>query len=449
MKLILFDLDGVLVDAKDIHYRCLNQALPDQYKISLTDHRTTYDGLPTKDKLKLLSEKSGLDSSEHNGIMRIKQDLTALELKKIDRNNELIELFDALKTEGYKIGVCSNSIRPTIYTVLESLGLVNKCDCIYSADHVAKGKPYPFIYWAAMQHIGALPEETTIIEDSPVGLLAAERSGAHYIRVQSTKDVTREKLLPQLKEQGKTMPKWKDDKLNVLIPMAGEGSRFANVGYTFPKPLIDIRGKPMIQVVVENLSLDAHYIFIVRTEHRQKYALDTLLPMIAPGCDIIEVDHKTDGAACTALLATQLINNDAPLFIANSDQYVDWNPVEFMYKMQESEADGGIVTFTATHPKWSFAAVDKDTGCVTEVAEKKPISDIATVGFYYWAQGKDFVHYANQMIKNETKVNGEYYICPVFNEAIADNKMIVPSKASAMHGLGTPEDLEAWLKITS
>ena len=231
--------------------------------------------------------------------------------------------------------------------------------------------------------------------------------------------------------------------------MAGEGSRFANAGYTFPKPLIDIRGKPMIQVVVENLSFDAHYIFIVRTEHREKYALDTLLPMIAPGCDIIEVDHKTDGAACTALLASQLINNDAPLFIANSDQYVDWNPVEFMYKMQESEADGGIVTFTATHPKWSFVCVDNDTGCVTEVAEKKPISNIATVGFYYWKHGKDFVHYANQMIRNESKVNGEYYICPVFNEAIADNKMIVPSKVSAMHGLGTPEDLEAWLKITS
>ena len=449
MKLILFDLDGVLVDAKDIHYRCLNKALPDQYKISLHDHRTTYDGLPTKDKLKLLSERTGLDPAEHDCITLIKQELTAIEIETIPRNDEIIDLFEELKRDGYMIGVCSNSIETTLHSAIRALGLFRIIDCLYSAENVPRGKPYPYIYWAAMQFLGALPEETTIIEDSPVGLLAAERSGAHYIRVQSTKDVTREKILPQLKKQGTVMPKWKDNKLNVLIPMAGEGSRFANAGYTFPKPLIDIRGKPMIQVVVENLSFDAHYIFIVRTEHREKYALDTLLPMIAPGCDIIEVDHKTDGAACTALLASQLINNDAPLFIANSDQYVDWNPVEFMYKMQESEADGGIVTFTATHPKWSFVCVDNDTGCVTEVAEKKPIINIATVGFYYWKHGKDFVHYANQMIRNESKVNGEYYICPVFNEAIADNKMIVPSKVSAMHGLGTPEDLEAWLKITS
>ena len=375
----------------------------------------------------------------------MKQDLTAHHLKKIKRNQEIIHLFDELKKDGYKIGVCSNSIESTLRSVLSTLGLNKKCDCIYSAENVPKGKPYPYIYWAAMQHMGALPEETTIIEDSPFGLLAAERSGAHYIRVQSTKDVTRKNLLPQLNTRGTVMPKWKDNKLNVLIPMAGDGSRFANAGYTFPKPLIDIQGKPMIQVVVENLSLDAHYIFIVRTEHRQKYALDTLLPMIAPGGDIIEVDHKTDGAACTALLATQLINNDAPLFIANSDQYVDWNPVEFMYKAQESMTDGAIVTFKATHPKWSFAELDEH-GIVKRVAEKDPISDNATVGFYYWKHGSDFVHYANQMISEGKKVKDEYYICPVFNEAIEDGKVIVSYEAAAMHGLGTPEDLNIWLQ---
>lgn len=443
MKLILFDLDGVLVDAKDIHYRCLNKALYGSYHITPTEHRTTYDGLPTKDKLRLLTEQKGLPKSAHKAIEKAKQEYTQIELKNISPNPELITLFECLRSDGYSIGVCTNSIRETMTTVLKALNLEWLIDCEVSAEDVPKGKPYPYVYWEAMKQLHALPSETTIIEDSPVGLMAAAQSGAHYIRVQSVEDVNCDNILPRLIETKKKLM-WADNKLNVLIPMAGEGSRFANAGYTFPKPLIDINGKPMIQVVVENLALDAHYIFIVRTEHRKKYALDTLLPMIAPGCDIIDIDHKTDGAACTALLAQQLINNDAPLFIANSDQYVEWDGVTFMYKMQESGADGGIVTFKATHPKWSFAEIDEH-GIVQRVAEKDPISDNATVGFYYWKKGSDFVYYANKMISEGKKVKDEFYICPVFNEAIEDTKVIMSYQASQMHGLGTPEDLQKWL----
>ena len=126
------------------------------------------------------------------------------------------------------------------------------------------------------------------------------------------------------------------------------------------------------------------------------------------------MDGITEGAACTALLAKEYIDNDAPLFFANSDQWVDWNPVGFMYEMQETEADGGIVTFKSTHPKWSFAKID---GRVTEVAEKNPISENATVGYYYWKHGSEFVKYAEQMIEKDIRVNNEFYICPVFNES--------------------------------
>ena len=239
--------------------------------------------------------------------------------------------------------------------------------------------------------------------------------------------------------------KWKDEKLNVLIPMAGAGTRFSQAGYTFPKPLIDVNGKPMIQVVVENLGLDANFIFVVQKEHREKFHLENMLPLIAPNCKIVEVDGVTEGAACTALLAKEYIDNDAPLFFANSDQWVDWNPVQFMYDMQETEADGGIVTFKATHPKWSFAKVN-EYGIVTEVAEKNPISDDATVGYYYWRSGSDFVKYAEQMIEKDIRVNNEFYVCPVFNEAIEDGMEIRTHTAKAMWGLGTPEDLDYFLK---
>jgi len=227
--------------------------------------------------------------------------------------------------------------------------------------------------------------------------------------------------------------------------MAGAGSRFVAAGYTFPKPLIQVHDKPMIQLVTENLGLDANFIYVAQKEHREKYNLDTMLNLISPGCKIIEVDGITEGAACTALLAKEFIDNDDPLFFANSDQYVDWNPVEFMYEMQERNADGGIVTFKATHPKWSFAKVD-DNGLVTEVAEKNPISDNATVGYYYWKHGSDFVKYAQQMIEKDIRVNNEFYVCPVFNEAIDDNKQIRTHEAKGMWGLGTPEDLEYYLK---
>jgi len=288
-----------------------------------------------------------------------------------------------------------------------------------------------------------------IVEDSPYGLLAASRSKSHILRVKSPVDVTYSNIVKKIKEikmgNIETIPKWKNEKLNILIPMAGAGSRFELAGYTFPKPLIEVKGKPMIQVVVDNLNIDANYIYVVQKSHRSKYNLDTLLNLITPNCKIVEVDGITEGAACTALLAKDLIDNENPLFFANSDQFVEWDSNEFMYKMQESNCDGGIVTFKATHPKWSFAKID-DNGFVTEVAEKNPISDNATVGYYYWKHGSDFIKYAEQMIDKNIRVNNEFYVCPVFNEAILDGMKIRTFETDGMWGLGTPEDLNYYLE---
>jgi len=159
------------------------------------------------------------------------------------------------------------------------------------------------------------------------------------------------------------------------------------------------------------------------------------------------VDGITEGAACTTLLAKEYINDGSPLLLANSDQYVDWDSNQFLYSMQADGVDGGILTFESIHPKWSFAKLDED-GFVSEVAEKKPISDKATVGIYYWAKGSDYVKYAEQMIANDTRVNGEFYVCPVFNEAVADDKKIKTFHVDKMWGLGTPEDLEVFLNDT-
>jgi HAD superfamily hydrolase (TIGR01509 family) len=449
IKLIIFDLDGVLIDAKYIHYETLNQALGDDYKISWEEHLSTYDGLKTNQKLEILSSRKGLPIELHRKIWDTKQELTLQKLKQLKPANQLIVCMEEIVRGGHKIAVCSNSIRKTVLTVISKLGIMEYMDLIISNEDVKNSKPHPEMYWKAISMMGVLPEETLIIEDSPYGLLAASRAKANILRVKNPYEVTWNNIYNKIEEikmgKAETKPKWVDNKLNVLIPMAGAGSRFQQAGYTFPKPLIDINGKPMIQAVVENLNIHANYIYVVQREHREKYNLDTLLNLITPQCKIVEVNGITEGAACTALVAKEYIDNENPLFFANSDQFVEWDSNEFMYKMNETDADGGIVSFRATHPKWSFAKID-DTGLVVEVAEKNPISDIATVGYYYWKHGSDFVKYAEQMIEKDIRVNNEFYVCPVFNQAIEDDKKIRTFDIPKMWGLGTPEDLNYYLE---
>ena len=448
-KLVIFDLDGVLIRAKDIHYRALNTAIQkfgDQYVITRNEHLNFYDGLKTTAKLLKLTEEKKLPISSHDQIWSEKQKITQKELHNLVPQENLTEIFEYLKSNHCKIACCSNSIRTTVYTALSKIGAMPFMDLIISNEDVKNSKPHPEMYWNAMSIFSLNPEETLIVEDSPHGLLAAQRSGTKVLRVKNPDDLTKIKIKSFLKEKKKIMnTSWQDKKLNVLIPMAGAGSRFEAAGYTFPKPLIEVKGKPMIQVVVENLNCESPHTFLVQQKHREKYNLDTLLNIISADCNIIEVDGVTEGAACTTLLSKSVINNDQPLLIANSDQYVDWNTSEFLYKMQEQDADAGILTFKSTHPKWSFVKTNSN-GDVIEVAEKKPISDTATVGIYYWKKGSDYVKYAEKMIEKNIRHNGEFYVCPVFNEAILDGKKIKTFDIEKMWGLGTPEDLQIFLQ---
>ena len=448
-KLVIFDLDGVLVEAKNIHYDALNQALGDDYAISWKEHLSTYDGLKTFQKLDMLSEQKGLPTEIHKQIWESKQKLTLQKLKQLKPNQNLQQLMNALVDEGYKISVCSNSIRKTVLTVLSKLGLMEYMDYIISNEDVQNSKPHPEMYWRAISKMGCLPSETLIVEDSPYGLLAAARSKAHVLRVKNPTEVTYTNIFKKLTEieMGKTNdnPKWEDKKLNILIPMAGAGSRFQKAGYTFPKPLIDVEGKPMIQVVVENLNMDANFIFVVQKEHREQYNLDTLLNLIAPNSKIVEVDKMTEGAACTALEAEKLINNDEDLLIANSDQYIEYSSENFNMMKEMTDVDAIVYTFEAVHPKWSFVKTNS-RGIAIEVAEKKPISNIATCGIYWYRKGSDFAKYAEQMVEKDIRVNNEFYIAPVYNELIQDNKTLIPFFVHSMWGLGTPEDLNVFLK---
>ena len=235
--------------------------------------------------------------------------------------------------------------------------------------------------------------------------------------------------------------------MKILIPMAGEGSRFAKEGYTFPKPLVDVGGIPMIQAVVQNLDFDAEYIFLVRQEHLSKYEglPDTLHRITNGNFKIVAVDGLTEGAACTALLAKEYIDNDEDLLIANSDQVIEYEKENFKTLKNMTNVDAIVYTFNDVHPKWSFVKTNS-RGYITEVAEKKPISNIATCGVYWYRKGSDFVKHAEEMIEKNIRVKNEFYIAPVYNELIRTGKSLIPFYVHKMWGIGTPEDLAVYLK---
>jgi HAD superfamily hydrolase (TIGR01509 family) len=436
----IFDLDGVLIDSKEIHFDALNLALSEInqiYVISKEEQAFTFEGLSTKAKLDILSYSKGLPKELHNVIWEKKQIYSSKMFQVFEKDEDLINLFKLIKSFNIKIGVASNAIRETVVGSLKSLGIYELVDYALSNEDVSNSKPNPEIYELMISLLGSSPEKTVIFEDSEIGQAAARASLAKLFPITERKDISLHNISKAIKLLSlNSFP-------NILIPMAGSGSRFFNAGYRDPKPLIDVAGKPMIQRVVENIGIPGDYIFIVQAEHYKKYNLKDRLTGLVPGCQIIQVDGVTDGAARTALFATEYINSSRPLIIANSDQLLEWDSSEFMHQLLEVGCDGNMALFSANEDKWSYAKIKNNK--IVEVAEKIVISNNASTGVYGWAKGSDYVKYAKQMIEKNIKVNNEFYICPVYNQAIQDNKRVLPIFIKKMHGLGTPEDLQAYL----
>jgi NDP-sugar pyrophosphorylase family protein len=227
--------------------------------------------------------------------------------------------------------------------------------------------------------------------------------------------------------------------------MAGHGSRFAKAGYTLPKPLLPVHDVPMIRIVIENLrpNTEHRFIFICQAAHVDEYSLGEQLKAWAPGSEVLTVNEVTEGAACTVLLARQLIDNDTPVMIANCDQYLAVDVDDYLAAVRD--LDGMIMTMTDDDPKWSFVSFGAD-GFVNNVVEKQVISDQATTGVYNFKKGSDFVRYADRMIDRDLRVNGEFYVAPVYNLMIEDAKKVgvfsIGTVEEGMFGLGIPEDLE-------
>lgn len=457
IKLIIFDLDGVLVDSCDMHYLALNTAIEQiagkKYVISKQEHLTTFNGLNTKTKLQMLTENKNLNPQLHDDINKLKQSITLHMFNHFEPNQQKINLLKHLIELGYTLHCASNCKKQSLYLILTKLGLFNYFSNILSNEDITYPKPAGEIYLRSMAYANASPNETLIIEDSFIGLTAAKKSGAHIYMVKNSIDVTIENIMNAIKYYeypvGGIVSKTMFQKnINIVIPMAGNGSRFSTAGYKDPKPLIDIFGKPMISWVIQNIGIDANYIFITKKDHYQQYNLESLLKCMVPNCKIIQLDHTTQGAACTVLMAEEYINNDSPLLMANSDQWLDWNSEEFIFNflVKEKDSDVKVSTFISDgSKKWSYVNVDDDN-FVNNVKEKDPISEYGTTGIYMWKRGKDFVRCAKKMIDSNKRTNNEFYVAPVINELIEEGGKVTKEECQLFWSLGVPEDLEYFKK---
>ena len=439
IKLVVFDLDGVLLDFCDIHRDSLNDAISTiagkQFCISNEEHIFKYNGRNTRVKLEMLHSNLGLSRDLFDPIFKMKQIATVNAIRStVHPSEELKKILAYIRSHGIKIACATNSIRTTLDSSLEKLEIRSFFDFTLSNEDVSVTKPNPEIYLKCHALANVSPNETLIFEDSPIGLQAATSSKSWVRRVPTPKSLTIDFIMNPL--------------INIVVPMAGNGSRFASAGYIDPKPLISVFGDPMISWVVKNIRIPGCiFIFIIRSDYPN--SCRTFLESIAPGCEIITVDKVTEGAACTVLLSKQIINNDTPLMIANSDQYVEFSADDFVKSFLNNEDEliysAKISTFDGNYnPKWSYVGLTN--GVVTEVVEKKPISIHATTGIYLWRHGSDFVNFAEQMISKDIRVNNEFYVAPVFNEALQSGCMITISECKRMWGLGVPEDLEYFIQ---
>ncbi len=427
------------MDSRELHLEALNAAIKEvteNFCISRQENHEFLNEMPSRQKLEFLNIR-GLDRSLNDKILTLKQQKTIDWINSnISFNERLFNLFDTLVKRGYSIGIVTNAHRETAKAFLQVSGLEFMVSTIVGNEDVTKPKPHPAGFTLAMNRLCVKPDETLIFEDSEPGIIAAKFTDAAVAIVIDPLDLSDEYVFNTIRLANSSV--LIANNVNIVVPMAGEGSRFKNAGYDVPKPFINVEGKPMFAKVIETLEIKSNVILL----SRQWDGFDAITHM--PEAVNVNVNGLTEGAACTVLLAKEHINNDNPLIVVNSDNLVSFDFVNMIRTAKQKNADGVILTFTSNNANYSFAKLD-DNGYVSEVAEKNPISDKATAGVYYWRHGRDFVKYAEQMIANNTRVNNEFYVCPIYNEMIADQKKIICLEAKSFISLGTPDDLDMFL----
>jgi dTDP-glucose pyrophosphorylase len=238
--------------------------------------------------------------------------------------------------------------------------------------------------------------------------------------------------------------------INILVLMSGSSQAFKDAGYAYPKNLVEIGSQPLLQRVLDHLhplrEMDARFICVLHREENRKHHTGAVIQLLDPAAVLVELNGDTSGAACSALMAVEQVNNDDPLVIVNGDQLLlDVDLPSVVRDFQNRRLDGGVIVFEDIHPRWSFVKCDEQA-LIVETAEKRPISNLATAGFYYFAKGSDFVVAATEMIKKDAHTGGLFYICPAYNELILRHSHIGIHRIArkSYRSLATPADVHAY-----
>ena len=393
--------------------------------------------ITTKEKLQKKKKKEIINESDIDKIYLRKKEIADSKFNNLEEDYDKINLFKYLKNSNCKIAVVTNGNKKSANLILTRIGIINYIDLIISNDDVKNKKPHSEPYIRAISYFGGDLNKYIIFEDSEVGIISAKGTGANVYQVLNYKDINIETII---KLNGVK-------NINILIPMAGLGSRFSNRGFKKIKPLIEVAGVPMIKKAIDSLNIHGTFIFIVRTNENlnelKKYLLE-----FKPVCKIVDVSELTEGSASSCYLAKELINNDNELIIANCDQCLEWNSKLFLDETRKRNLDCSVLTYKSDSNKNSFIKTDEN-GKGTLIREKEVISDKALVGVHYFKHGKLFVESYEDIYNKKIKFKNEYYVSTVCNNMIEKGLYvgnISLRKEDEFHCLGTPDDYFKYLK---
>ena len=434
VKLVVFDLDGVLVDSRDLHYEALNTAIEQaagaQYLISRIEHETIYDGLSTNQKLRLMSLAKGLPLELHKPVWQRKQELTdVLVREQLKPVAQVTELLKQLKHSGYPVAVASNCIKSSVRNILDAIGLLPYIDACFSNEDVGHAKPEPDIYIKACSSFGVLPSQALVVEDSVKGFEAAIRAGCHLLKVNGTDDVHAAAVFRRLQEvDAASTP------ITVVVPLAGcspdvwlSGPEATPV--ELPVFLTDTRGRPVLDWALNSIKssrFPMRFIFVVKDAQASALRLESMC-VKATGFEpttVVRVRSDTLGALKTVLQARHLLEPGAPLLIFDGSHVVDWRTGGSVDDMLCTRADGAVTVWPSSDPRWSYVRTQRNTSTVLEVHEKVAVSNLACSGLYFWRRASDFLSAADAVVAHNVRTRGLFFLAPTFNETILGGAIV-------------------------
>jgi len=390
-SLITFDLDGVLVESKELHFDAFNLALKDlspSLEMTKEEHDQNYCGLSTKQKLRKLTVEKGLPPEKHDYIWAQKQRHT-LELMKtsIKPDTRIRSVIQQLRDAGYPVAVASNCIKDSVFYLLRGIGVEDLVSFYFSNEDVSFAKPHPEIYLAVADHFGLSPDEMLVIEDSGHGKQAAILAGAQLCPVASPNDVNIDYISSTLARKHSSR-----SRLNIIIPMAGNESLFIDSTST-PKFLLDINGQSLLERMVTNLqpSRPHRFIFIARKYQARTYGLAELCvracnfqPMV-----LREVERRSSSAIETFLAAKDLIGVDQPVLLANLNMWPILTSTINVDTLADISADCILTHFESTQENLSYVKVNNFYS-VDDISTKLRSSCHATTGYTFFKRGYKF-----------------------------------------------------------